>query len=112
MNVKVKDKVFLQYVRNTLNDFRTQDSNEKEIIESLKNILSTKTLTLLNVQYLFRVIKTREENLDYIKDNQDYESFMIVNREHRHMKQYILKFFTVEGSSDFLTISLKVKGQK
>lgn len=105
--IEIKDRKFLKYVKNTKNDFMKMGLVNSSVIDSLKNILSTKQLTLLNVMELVQVIFTREENIDYCKEIQDPKTFKIVNEEHRYMKEYILNFFNIDNSLGLIQISNK-----
>lgn len=62
-----KSRKFLALVKNTIDDLLQIESSPISILEQLQNIVTTKTLTLLNVQGLFRIIETRKEQMNFIK---------------------------------------------
>ena len=98
--VPIKDKKFLKFIRNTIEDLEYKNTEE---VAGLKHILKTGTLTLLNVTLLYSILKTRELHMDFIKQIQDKHSFKIVNKEHAYMKSIIERYFDIDdmGSTPF-----------
>lgn len=91
--INVKDKKFLKYVRNTIQDLMQHKQKEINIIGKLKEIYSNQELTLFNRESIYLIIKVRKENLNFIKSIQDRESFNIVNKEHKYMEKFLNKYF-------------------
>ena len=108
MNNK-KSRKFLALVKNTIDDLLQIESSPISILEQLQNIVNTKTLTLLNVQGLFRIIETRKEQMNFIKLIQDSYSFNLINEEHIYMENFISQYFNFQNldGNSFYSISLK-----
>lgn len=92
--MKITDRKFLKYVKNTKNDLLQNPFSEAEVINCLKEIYNKKEITLFTVQYLYIIIEARKENFNYIKSIQDKESFEIVNKEHRYLEKFLNRYFT------------------
>ena len=104
-----KSRKFLALVKNTIDDLLQIESSPISILEQLQNIVTTKTLTLLNVQGLFRIIETRKEQMNFIKLIQDSYSFNLINEEHIYMENFISQYFNFQNldGNSFYSISLK-----
>ena len=104
-----KSRKFLALVKNTIDDLLQIESSPISILEQLQNIVNTKTLTLLNVQGLFRIIETRKEQMNFIKLIQDSYSFNLINEEHIYMENFISQYFNFQNldGDSFYSISLK-----
>lgn len=104
-----KSRKFLALVKNTIDDLLQIESSPISILEQLQNIVTTKTLTLLNVQGLFRIIETRKEQMNFIKLIQDSYSFNLINEEHIYMENFISQYFNFQNldGDSFYSISLK-----
>ncbi|WP_323591055.1 hypothetical protein [Aliarcobacter butzleri] len=104
-----KSRKFLALVKNTIDDLLQIESSPIGILEQLQNIVNTKTLTLLNVQGLFRIIETRKEQMNCIKLIQDSYSFNLINEEHIYMENFISQYFNFQNldGDSFYSISLK-----
>lgn len=104
-----KSRKFLALVKNTIDDLLQIESSPISILEQLQNIVNTKTLTLLNVQGLFRIIETRKEQMNFIKLIQDSSSFNLINEEHIYMENFISQYFNFQNldGDSFYSISLK-----
>lgn len=104
-----KSRKFLALVKNTIDDLSQIEPSQNSILEQLQDIVTTKTLTLLNVQALYKVIETRKEKRDFIRLIQDSYSFNLINEEHIYMENFISQYFNFEnlGCGSFYSISLK-----
>jgi len=77
--INIADKVFLKYVKNTIEDFIR--SNQLEMVENLIPIYRDKKLNLWNIKYLVELLLTREENLDSLVLQQDKKIYNLLNNE-------------------------------
>lgn len=104
-----KSRKFLALVKNTIDDLSQIEPSQNSILEQLQDIVTTKTLTLLNVQGLYRVIETRKGKRDLIRLIQDSYSFNLINKEHIYMENFISQYFNFQnlGCDSFYSISLK-----
>jgi len=93
VKIKIKDEIFLKYIKNTIQDFTY--TNNIEMINSLSKIYNSKYLTMTNIMKLVELILLREENQDSILLQQDKKSYDLINKEHLYMKNYIYKYFKV-----------------
>lgn len=93
VKIKIKDKIFLKYLKNTIQDFTY--TNNIEMINSLSKIYNSRFLTMTNIIKLVELILVREENQDSILLQQDKKSFDLINQEHLYMKNYISKYFRI-----------------
>lgn len=105
-----RSRKFLALVKNTIQDLEQNPVSADEILVMLKNIVDTKSLTLLNIQALVQVFEAREQNIEYLRLVQDKYSFEIINEEHKYMKIFVSQYFTIEDiGSDLLSISIPSK---
>lgn len=89
--INIADKVFLKYIKNTIEDFIS--SNQLEMVKSLIPIYRDKKLNLWNIKYLVELLLTREENLDSLVLQQDKKIFNLINNEHKYIRKYLKKWF-------------------
>lgn len=88
-----KSRKFISIVKNTIEDLKQNVECDMEVLSYLKDIVKTKSLTLINVQGLYQVIESRKLNLDYIRLIQDKYSFDLVNEEHRYIEKFLSQYF-------------------
>ncbi len=103
-----KSRKFLALVKNTIDDLLQIESLPISILEQLQNIVNTKTLTLLNVQELYKVIETRKEKKDFIRLIQDSYSFNLINEEHIYMENFISQYFNFQNLDSNCFYSKKI----
>jgi len=93
VKVKIKDEMFLKYLKNTIQDFMY--TNNTQMINSLGQIYDSRYMTMTNIMKLVELILIREENKDSILLQQDKKTYDLINKEHLYMKNYIYKYFRV-----------------
>ncbi len=105
--INIADKVFLKYVKNTIEDFIR--SNQLEMVENLIPIYRDKKLSLWNIKYLVELLLTREENLDSLVLQQDKKIYNLLNNEHKYMRKYLNKWFVFSRipNSEMIEITRK-----
>ena len=96
INVR-QEKKFLKCVRETMLDFEDAVNNGNtdvlDILKSLKNILSTKQLTLYNVAELIPLIENGKTNTQFSFDVPEQVT-LDIQREHNNMESILLRHFT------------------
>ena len=98
--IYIQDETFLKYLNNTIQDFK--NTNRIDMVNSLREIQTSKKLTLINIMKLVELILVREENKDSILLQQDKKTYDLINEEHLYMKSYLNKYFSfsaIKGSS-------------
>lgn len=111
MSIKINNKRFLKYVKNTIKDLKQNTGCD---LTKLLDIYNSKELKLTNISGLYEVIYIRKHNYEYIKTTQDRDTFNLINNEHIFMENYFNKNFKYEilfKNSDnlFVTVSLRTK---
>ena len=95
---QLTDKKFFKCISNTIDDFKkmTSTNETEDLLEALIELNNTRLLTHWSALQLYLLIQIRMENMEYIKVNQDYQTFKTVNKEHSYINKIINKYFSFE----------------
>ncbi len=115
--VAITDEKFLEYVDNTLLDFKEVQSMSGELVPSLENILETKHLTVTNCVLLIDLLekktaKTYEEQIRGVlavmpmSEEKARKAIMSIKVEHDYMREILSKYFEWERKEDLELLSV------
>ena len=94
--VAINDRQFLEYLDNMIKTLK--NSNQKELDE-LKYIQKNEKLDVVSVSALYSLLKSREQVIDLLKEDQEEHIFKRVGEERTYMKNFIKKYFDIGDTS-------------
>ena len=94
--VCINERPFLEYLDNMIKTLK--NSNLKELDE-LKYIKKNEKLDVVSVSALYSLLKSREQVIDLLKENQEEHIFKRVGEEHTYMKDFIKRYFDIGDRS-------------
>jgi hypothetical protein len=114
--MKVIDKKFLKFIKNTLKDCIPLEVNSHEVVDlnnDLRNILNEKRLELINISKLYPYLHNQIEIYNELVStknlySRDYlDTCKTLNKEHIYLYSFISRYFKLEEQFGFYSISKK-----
>jgi len=108
--MKLNDKKFFKYVKNTKDDFAYM--GKLEVVNKLNYLLRTKEITLVSILDVAMIIQLRIDNLEYIKSVEDEKTFNLINKEHKYMKAVLERYFIFDNNDETGLLVITIKDKK